>query len=486
MGSKRFAAVAAVAFVVGGGFAAPARAAEILNTAVVADGTLTAIFKDTEANSQIDIDQRDGYVVIANRWGWLDPGAGCTAVDGRTVRCKADVITGVSVAAGAGDDTITKTASVPGVLDGGPGDDVIKGGPTGGSGSNRLIGAAGKDWLVGGPDRDVLDGGLDGDLFGSDGGYATVSYGSRTARVVAGIGKGNGGEAGEGDVIDASVWEIEGGSGDDELTGDLGVALRSHSLLGGPGNDLLIAGHEGNVLVGGDGDDVLKATYGVYATSEFRGGDGRDEVTYAGRNEDLSISLDDVGNDGNGRDNVHSDVENLTGGWGADTLTGDDAANTIVGGGGDDVLVGAGGNDTLDGGYDSDTIEGGDGDDTIPAGPSDRAADTVHGGAGTDTVSYRDRSGYLSITLDGVADDGQWIGSGWEGDNIGTDVETVYGGTGSDTIVGNTGSNNLYGLSGNDTINGGDGIEGNDTVDGGDDTDACTADRGDASANCES
>ncbi|HET6246946.1 MAG TPA: C2 family cysteine protease [Tepidisphaeraceae bacterium] len=120
-------------------------------------------------------------------------------------------------------------------------------------------------------------------------------------------------------------------------------------------------------------------------------------------------------------------------------------------------------------------LNGGDGNDTLIGGTG---ADQFNGGAGTDTVDYSARTAGVSVTLDGVANDGQ---SG-EGDNVGADVEIVIGGSGNDYFAanvndatprqyfGNAGNDTIFGGSGNDTIRGGSGNDflygagGNDVI----------------------
>jgi len=80
----------------------------------------------------------------------------------------------------------------------------------------------------------------------------------------------------------------------------------------------------------------------------------------------VRLSLNGVYDDGSAGegDRIGSDVEDLTGGRGADTITGNALANLLTGGPGKDVLNGLGGNDTfqaLDGLVDS--LFGGTGTD---------------------------------------------------------------------------------------------------------------------------
>jgi Ca2+-binding RTX toxin-like protein len=157
---------------------------------------------------------------------------------------------------------------------------------------------------------------------------------------------------------------------------------------------------------------------------------------------------------------------------GADHVSIDAAVSTpatITGGGGNDVLRGGSGNDRLEGGPGADSLDGaagndselgGDGNDTFSQGRVPNGADGLQGGGGVDDVGYGKRNAGIAVSLDGVANDGE----AGEGDNVGTDVETVGGGSGSDRIVGNAAQNRLDGGAGNDFI---DGRAGADTLNGG-------------------
>src|SRR5207237_227207 len=108
------------------------------------------------------------------------------------------------------------------------------------------------------------------------------------------------------------------------------------------------AGASEQAVVGGPGDDSL---LGGARADLFVGGDGIDTASYAGRIAGISVTLDDVANDGapGEGDNVRHDIENVIGGGGADTLVANGAANVLNGGPGDDSLDGGLGADTLNG-----------------------------------------------------------------------------------------------------------------------------------------
>lgn len=248
-------------------------------------------------------------------------------------------------------------------------------------------------------------------------------------------------------LSNSSANQISGGDGADSLTGGPG----DDSFADGPGNDIVNGATGNDNFHSGTGADTLI------------GGPGTDLVTYATRdlagsinNVAVTVSIDGNPNDGNAddgplgaRDNVATDVENLQGSAAADTLSGNAGNNAIDGYAGDDTLNGADGDDKLtDGGGGDETLNGGGGDDLLQG---SGGADTMNGGTGIDTVDYSDHD-YMpppvTVTLDGVADDG-FAG---ENDNAGSDVENVIGSPFADFLTGNSSDNFLLGGGGNDTL----------------------------------
>ena len=303
---------------------------------------------------------------------------------------------------GAGNDFAlywTRTAAVSVTLDGvandgEPGENDAIGADVesaiGGDGDDTLVGGPGDNDLWGWDGNDTIDGGAGDDDLGGLNGIDTITYATHTAPVTVTLdGAAGDGAAGEND--NATAENVIGGSGGDTLTGSSGV----NSLDGGPGAD---------VLDGGLGADALA------------GGTGTDRLSYALRTGPVTADIDGTADDGEAAegDNVATDVENLTGGAGADTLTGDADANLLDGGTG---------------------------------------ADALNGGGGTDTVTYASRTAPVTADIDGNADDGQAA----EGDKIATDVENLTGGAGADTLTGSAGVNRLDGAAAADTLNGGDG-----------------------------
>jgi Ca2+-binding RTX toxin-like protein len=150
------------------------------------------------------------------------------------------------------------------------------------------------------------------------------------------------------------------------------------------------------------------------------------------------------------------------------TLDGGAGVDILDGGDQDDVLIGGPGNETFlrgDGG--ADDIRGGSGDDRLEGGygPGD-GGDTYSGGDGIDVVNYNYATAGVTVTIDGVANDGQT----GEGDNVLLDVEDLIGSPYADVLVGSNGPNMIRGALQGDTITGLGGRDelfgedGNDTI----------------------
>jgi Ca2+-binding RTX toxin-like protein len=107
------------------------------------------------------------------------------------------------------------------------------------------------------------------------------------------------------------------------------------------------------------------------------------------------------------------------GGAGDDQIDGptDGMPITILGGEGNDKVTGGQGPDVVDGGPGNDKVDGNDGNDTVLGGPGDDyvkggrtlSTDVIDGGPGRDTSDgdWTDSSDPLSVTFDGVANDGR-------------------------------------------------------------------------------
>jgi Ca2+-binding RTX toxin-like protein len=185
---------------------------------------------------------------------------------------------------------------------------------------------------------------------------------------------------------------VHGGAGNDYLVGTDG----SEQLFGDDGNDTFL-GHGGNDSYdGGAGDDTFGLTKGVSndddpGNDDYRGGPGSDLLVLDNHPAGVTISLDEVANDGSSgeADNVHNDIELIRATTHNDVLTGGPGNDRFEGYSGDDTIHGAGGDDDLDGGGGDDKVYGDAGNDKVQG---LNGADTVDGGTGADQL-YGDIAG---------------------------------------------------------------------------------------------
>jgi Ca2+-binding RTX toxin-like protein len=325
-------------------------------------------------------------------------GTGCTSGGvssaGFTyVNCAASSVTSIYFDTGDGNDYLTADtlgAGRPITVDGGSGTDIL----STGAANDRLIGGSGDDLLFPGTGSDTFEGGSGNDQF-SGNGAVTYDYMDRSAALnltVVEDGTIVGGAGNEHDVrtpipgqqvsikggagddaiatFSSGAQTVDGGSGNDSITATFGAA----TLNGGEGDDTLTGTAAGDVLNGGSGDDTMDGNAGA---DVLNGNAGVDTANYATRSAAQTVTLDGTANDGDStdgatlttRDNVKTDVENITGGSGPDSLTGttgsSSIANLLDGGAGNDTLIGNDGDDSLIGGLGTDTTNGGTGNDTI-------------------------------------------------------------------------------------------------------------------------
>jgi Ca2+-binding RTX toxin-like protein len=499
---------------------------------------------------------------------YLDGGAGVDTVDylDSVAGVQIDLAAGTVVGGSAQDDQIFNFENVWGsafadTLSGDDGANAL----TGFAGADLLNGQGGDDILSGGSGRDVLDGGAGVDtadytenttaiavtLNGAT--NATVRVGGVAEDVIRNIENVTGGAGADtlrGDDL-ANILSggggndvLRGGGGADVLDGGAGADTADYSYLGssliavtlngatdaivtiggaaedtlrnvenvrgGGGADALIGDELTNILLGGGGDDVLSGGGGA---DILDGGAGVDTAKYGYTNAPIVVTLNgaaySVVTVGGLVEDTIRNIENVTGGSGADTLFGDGLANVLSGGFGADVLRGGGGMDVLDGGLDVDTadygdktasfgvtlngaadavvtvggvaedtirnienVTGGAGGDTLfgdgganvlsGGGGNDRlrgggGKDVLDGGVGVDTADYGDKTTSVVVTLNGATDAVVTVGGVAE-DTI-RNIENVTGGAGGDTLVGDGLANTLFGRGGDDTLTGGGGAD---------------------------
>ena len=268
-------------------------------------------------------------------------------------------------------------------------------------------------------------------------------------------------------------------SGTDAILGSgSGDAVLPRNRVGGPhafvgdGPGGVIRAVEGVPTVGTSGDDVIIGTAGA---DTIDGGGGNDVI--------CSLAGDDVVTGGDGDDRIDGGVGDdsiagglakdlLLGGPGRDHLDGGAKRDHLVGGLGSDELVGAQAADRFEGSDGTDRLHGNQGNHTLVGGGG---SDGLDGGVAFDAVVFLapSPSPGTTVTLDGVADDGQT----GEADNAMPTNERVVGTIGPDRLVAASGPQVLVGLDGDDLLYGNGGSDtlaggsGRDTLAGGSDDD---------------
>ncbi len=320
---------------------------------------------------------------------------------------------------------------------------------------------------------DTVTVGADGISTGTDGNRDINFSNSGTLSIVASLGEGNDvftGAGGRGTGLAyAAALTVYGGAGNDTLTGGDG----GDTINGGTGNDLISGGLGIDTLNGDEDDDTFDEGTANSGADVFNGGSGIDTVTYARRTVGVTVTMGAGADDGETGategDDVTASIEILVGTALADVLTGSAGNDTINAGAGDDQLSGGGGDDILRGeaGY-----------DTFLEGTAANGADVFHGGPGIDTVSYALRTAGVTVSINGVADDGTTGAN--ENDNVMGDVENLVGSAFGDVLTGSAlanvidgglGDDTLNGLAGDDTFPQGAAPSGSDTIIGGDGVD---------------
>jgi len=316
-----------------------------------------------------------------------------------------------TIAGGAGNDTASFATSFSNTAAGVTVDLNLQGGAqnTGAAGSDiltgieNLVGSQYNDTLTGDSGDNVIEGGLGNDTLTGGAGSDTASYAGAAAGVAVALGL-----TGAQNTV---------GAGTDTLGG-------FENLLGSAFNDSLTGDANANTLSGGAGDDTLDpGGNGPFVVDLLDGGAGSDTASFARYNAAVTATLNGAA-DGTATIATAAiatlrNIENLTGGNGADVLTGDSNANVIDGGLGDDTLT---------------------------------------GGAGIDTVSFASRgSAGITVNLSTLTAQNTLAGL-----KTITGFENVRGTAGADNITGDGNDNTFFDNGGNDSYNG---AAGSDTVD---------------------
>ncbi len=305
-----------------------------------------------------------------------------------------------------------------------------------------------------------------------------------------------------GAFTNAIATRIEGGPGDDSITGGAGA----ERLIGGPGNDS-IDGKGGNDFSNlGPGDDTFVWDPGD-GSDTIDGGPGTDTMVFDGAAAAETVDLSANGN----RLRFFRSPANITmdtGGveqvdfnalGGADTVTVNDLSNTDVKNVNVDLAGTIGGN-TGDGQADRVVVTGTSHKDALNI-AGDSSGVTVSGLKTQVAIQHQEPTDQLFV--EGLGDADAISATGLASGAI---SEFLDGGDGNDTIAGGPGAETLLGGNGNDTIDGNGGNDraalgaggdtfvwdpgdGSDTIEGEDGTDtmvfngAAAADTVDLSAN---
>ncbi len=371
-----------------------------------------------------------------------------------------DLITG-----GSGNDSINAGSGID-TVSGDTGNDSIDGGDD----NDFLFGNDDNDVVFGGAGNDYIDGGAGSDSMRGDSGFdivfksaagpqtisdsllvgeGTDSLGSGVERVIIQGSSGN-------DSFDVTGWTgatllVRGLSGQDTISSsnDTDFTIRQ-GTLSRDGSDFSFESVESLALAGGPGANVFDL--GDFAgTGTLVGGEGNDRIVASGtgsftlsnvafqRSIGTNLSIDSIDEAELTGDNLANSINaapftgrtTLSGLAGNDTLVGGSGSDLLLAGLGSDSVTGNGGDDELVGGGSGDTLDGSAGDDLIRG--SNNGADSIRGGTGRDYVL----GGAGNDTIDGGDGDDTMLGEA--GDDL------LTGNLGSDILAGGANHDVLYG-----------------------------------------
>jgi Ca2+-binding RTX toxin-like protein len=135
----------------------------------------------------------------------------------------------------------------------------------------------------------------------------------------------------------------QAGDGDQTLTGS---TSHDNVLVGGSGNDTLIAGPGHDLLIGGKGDTTFIPGAG---NDHMVGGAGTNTVDFSSQPGPVNVNLSQgTATTSTGAQDTLIGIQNINGTPYADTIVGNAHDNIIDGGGGADTLTGGGGHTTFE------------------------------------------------------------------------------------------------------------------------------------------
>ena len=354
---------------------------------------------------------------------YIDGGSGNDVIDYSNQTSNLYITVGGQANGGAIFDTMTNIE----VIIGGSGNDAIVADNLG----DTLYGGAGNDTLISGSGNDTLDGGT---------GINELDYSGKSGNITVNLltGTATGASIGTDTLYNFEI--LLGAQGNNLLVannlGDTlygnGAAGTGNTLIGGTGDDLLIAGSHTDSLYGGAGNDTLVA------------GSGRD-ILDGGTGTNI-LYLANFGT---------SELVVLNGSSAGTAVISGLATDTLYN---IEVVVSGSGNNTLIADSGTDSLYGGAGNDSLFAGSG---ADLLDGGGGNNTLYLTNLTSGIKVALNGTA-----AGTGIWGAVTDTlyNMEIVVAGNGNNTLIADNNADSLYGGSGNDSIFAGSGV---DTLDGG-------------------
>jgi hypothetical protein len=320
-------------------------AAAQANLVILDRGVLT-YEQQSVRNTSVVTRMVNGTVRVQSSDGIIGHSASCSRISTNEVACPDGSVQNVAILMRSGNDAVEYRLPHQGTVNMGVGDDTVLGG------TRQAVGRAIQQVnYLGGANNDTIS-------------YEKANQG---VSLTPEDGLANDGRPGDRENVVADFERQTGSNFDDK------------PLFGTPGPDVM-NGLDGNdQIAGGGGDDLFVATVGDGADDYHGGPHGFkfDKISYETRTQPLAIDLDNVADDGEAgeRDNVRSNVENVTGGSAGDTINSLGAFSTLDGGAGADRLVGGFGPDTLIGGAGRDRLEAGSHSDVVEA--RDREADTL-------------------------------------------------------------------------------------------------------------
>jgi serralysin len=423
----------------------------------------------------------------------------------------------VTLAGGAGNDSITASAFADWIR-GGDGDDVI----LAGSGGDTIYGDEGGDTMTGGSGDDTYvwqgyesNGSYYTDeVIESGSGNDTLDFYAYGNAVNLNLGTTGSAQSVQGymSIKLTNAGQIENVIGSnshgDNITGDsINNLIRgsggNDTLAGGSGSDTIYGDEGGDVMTGGSGDDTYVwqgyESNGSSYTDEVieSGGGGNDTLDFYAYGNSVNLNLSTTGSAQavQGWMSIKltnaGQIENVIGSNSyGDNITGDSINNIIRGSGGNDTLSGGSGDDTIYGGRGSDSLTGGSGNDTYVWTADDIEVQTDQiieaDNTDTDTLDFSQYGNSVAIDLSSTATQVTSPGSNVQYQlSSSTGIENVVTGAGYDTVIGNTRNNSITLGNGNNVAYGGDGNDvilagsGNDVINGGTGGDTMTGGAGD-------